>query len=116
MPYLEYALYADTIAATLCINRERPELDCQGKCYRSKQLANSFTYSLKEGQQQPAETSLPASQAPVQLKAAPFIAPTMVAFTPAENAFTQGWLLHAPGMGLSQHWGDVASPPPRLAA
>ena len=39
-PVLEYVIHYDYIVAELCENREKPLLDCHGKCYLGKQLAN----------------------------------------------------------------------------
>jgi hypothetical protein len=35
-----FAINQKTIAATLCENRNKPELSCHGKCYLRKQMAN----------------------------------------------------------------------------
>lgn len=32
-PFIEYAVNKDYIAEVLCINREKPEMECDGKCY-----------------------------------------------------------------------------------
>jgi|GEM_PF-3007825 len=109
MPYLEYAVYADTIAATLCINRDRPELDCQGKCYRNKQLAEKFA----QGQQQSSDAGLPSSQAPVLLKIAPFLAPERFAFPDLESEARRAWQVDLTNLARSQYWGDIVLPPPR---
>ena len=37
-PYVEYVLNQDYIAEFLCINKEKPELQCNGKCHLVKQL------------------------------------------------------------------------------
>lgn len=38
LPYVEYALNQAYIAEVLCINKERPQLKCDGKCYLNAQL------------------------------------------------------------------------------
>ncbi|WP_121064825.1 hypothetical protein [Maribacter vaceletii] len=38
LPLLEYISNKDYIAEVLCINKERTELNCQGKCYLMQQL------------------------------------------------------------------------------
>ncbi|MGO3708409.1 MAG: hypothetical protein ACTJGD_12010 [Mesonia hippocampi] len=43
LPFLEYAFNYDYIAEVLCINKDKPELDCNGKCYLMQQLAKSST-------------------------------------------------------------------------
>ena len=37
-PYVEYVLNQDYIAEFLCINKEKPELQCKGKCHLVKEL------------------------------------------------------------------------------
>ena len=39
MPVLEYIVEHDYIAEYLCINKDRPELQCNGKCYLMRKLA-----------------------------------------------------------------------------
>ena len=38
IPLFEYCLRKDYIAKVLCINKEKPQLKCNGKCHLSKQL------------------------------------------------------------------------------
>ncbi|MDB2462592.1 hypothetical protein N9W61_00595 [Algibacter sp.] len=37
-PYVEYVLNQDYIAEFLCINKDKPELQCNGKCHLVKEL------------------------------------------------------------------------------
>ena len=37
-PFLEYALNYDYISENLCINRDKPESHCKGKCHLKKRL------------------------------------------------------------------------------
>ncbi|MEK6153853.1 hypothetical protein WIW50_11360 [Flavobacteriaceae bacterium 3-367] len=39
-PIVEYAMNYDYIVNVLCENKDRPQLQCDGKCYLSKQLAS----------------------------------------------------------------------------
>ena len=39
MPLFEYIIEQDYIAEFLCVNTDKPELDCGGKCYLMQQLA-----------------------------------------------------------------------------
>lgn len=41
VPVVEYAVNYDYIAKVLCINKNRPEIHCNGKCYLSKELAKA---------------------------------------------------------------------------
>jgi hypothetical protein len=38
---MEYVVNYDYIVETLCINKDKPELNCNGKCYLSKELAKT---------------------------------------------------------------------------
>lgn len=37
-PYVEYLLNQDYIAEFLCINKDKPQLQCNGKCHLAKQI------------------------------------------------------------------------------
>lgn len=39
MPFLDYMVNYDYIAEALCENRDKPYLECNGKCYLEKELA-----------------------------------------------------------------------------
>jgi hypothetical protein len=41
IPIMEYVVNYDYIVETLCINKDKPELNCNGKCYLSKELAKT---------------------------------------------------------------------------
>ncbi|UKB79279.1 MULTISPECIES: hypothetical protein [Chryseobacterium] len=41
VPLVEYAVNYDYIVKVLCINKSRPEVHCNGKCYLSKELAKT---------------------------------------------------------------------------
>lgn len=54
-PFVEYAINQDYIAEFLCINKEKPEMQCNGKCHLYKELEKqqeetpvSLEISLKE--------------------------------------------------------------------
>lgn len=38
-PVIEYSIQYDFIVTVLCENKDQPELECNGTCYLSKQLA-----------------------------------------------------------------------------
>ena len=40
-PFLEYALNYDYISKVLCVNKNKPKLKCNGKCYLMQQLAKN---------------------------------------------------------------------------
>ncbi|SEH55118.1 hypothetical protein SAMN02927937_00158 [Paenimyroides aquimaris] len=41
IPVLEYVVFYDYIKNELCINKDRPELKCNGKCHLMKELAKA---------------------------------------------------------------------------
>jgi len=41
IPLMEYAVNYDYISTVLCINKSKPELHCNGKCYVSKELSKT---------------------------------------------------------------------------
>ncbi|MCJ7934377.1 MAG: hypothetical protein MUW56_12240 [Chryseobacterium sp.] len=41
IPMVEYAVNYNYIVNTLCVNKSRPEIHCNGKCYLSKELAKA---------------------------------------------------------------------------
>lgn len=48
--YLDFEVRRDYIIANLCVNRNRPQLHCDGKCYLAKKLA-----ALEEQEKKQAE-------------------------------------------------------------
>ena len=46
-PIAEYIVNYDYIVNTLCENKDRPELECNGKCYLSRQLAKEAEQNEK---------------------------------------------------------------------
>lgn len=41
LPVLEYVVFYDYIRNELCVNRDKPELECNGKCHLKKEMANT---------------------------------------------------------------------------
>ncbi len=39
LPVIEYAINYDYISKVLCVNKEKPKLQCNGKCHLTKELA-----------------------------------------------------------------------------
>jgi hypothetical protein len=79
--YLDYQLRKDFIIATLCENRNRPQLHCDGKCYLAKKIEDA----KKQEQRQAANdflTKMLSAQTPLSdlssgnfLNNAPAVAP-----------------------------------------
>lgn len=68
--YLDFELRRDYIVKNLCINRDRPELNCDGKCYLAKRIAaarekeeqkaeRNFIYQLCETLAEPIKPAFP---------------------------------------------------------
>jgi hypothetical protein len=49
-PYMDYALNKEFIAEVLCVNQDKPELKCNGKCYLKEQLEQSAEKEQQEQQ------------------------------------------------------------------
>ncbi len=47
MPLANYLINQDYIAEFLCINKDKPELECNGKCYLAKQLEEASSEKEK---------------------------------------------------------------------
>ncbi len=47
LPYLEYRLNKTYIAENLCINKDKPEMHCHGKCYLKKQIKKAAEQETK---------------------------------------------------------------------
>lgn len=41
VPIIDYAVNYQYISEVLCINKDRPEVHCKGKCYLSKELTKA---------------------------------------------------------------------------
>ena len=53
IPVLEYIAYYDYIKTELCVNKDKPEMHCDGKCYLAKQMtkANEAEKNTKDSKQ-----------------------------------------------------------------
>lgn len=41
LPVLEYVVFYDYIKNELCINKDKPELECNGRCHLKKEIAKA---------------------------------------------------------------------------
>jgi len=46
LPYIEYLVNYDYISTVLCVNKEKKEIDCNGKCHLEKQIENIVTAQI----------------------------------------------------------------------
>lgn len=46
LPLVDYFINYGYIVAELCVNRDKPELECNGKCYLTEQLAEASEEEL----------------------------------------------------------------------
>lgn len=53
LPFLEYQINLEYYQEVLCENRDRPKLNCDGKCYLAKQLQEAAESALPEAPQTP---------------------------------------------------------------
>ena len=52
-PYFEYIINFDYITKVLCINKEKTELNCLGKCYLSEELSKVNNEDNSENKRMP---------------------------------------------------------------
>lgn len=50
--YLDFEIRRDYIVANLCENRNRPQLNCNGKCYLAKRIAESRKQEERQAEKQ----------------------------------------------------------------
>lgn len=48
LPYLEYAVNYDYISTVLCINKDKPESTCKGKCHLNKKVAETVEAQIPD--------------------------------------------------------------------
>jgi hypothetical protein len=56
--WIDFKINQDLIAQTQCVNKEKPQTTCNGKCYLKKQLTNQKTQAEKQTQQSPPTTKI----------------------------------------------------------
>ncbi len=47
-PYIEYIINYNYISEVLCINKDKPEKHCNGKCHLKKQLEKSYKTQIPD--------------------------------------------------------------------
>lgn len=105
-PYLEYQVRLDEIASTLCVNADRPEMNCRGQCHlrqRLKELSG----------EQDLHSTQPASPRKLVM---------MVFFDDTESlALLPRGTCEKPAKGACMdipartYWAESPAPPPRLS-
>lgn len=73
--YLDYQLRKDYIISTLCENRNRPKLNCNGKCYLAKRIAEAAKQEQKQAESD-FLAKLLSAQAPVSAEFLTHFIPT----------------------------------------
>ena len=48
VPLLDYGLNYEYIAEVLCINTDKPELECNGKCYLTQEIQKTFLHEVTD--------------------------------------------------------------------
>ncbi len=86
-----FKLNQDYIASVFCINKNKPQLKCDGKCYLKKSIAKSATE--KEGKQ----VAPPDDKSPVILDGLPQVPTDLFSTSSNDSAFayqayTSSWL------------------------
>lgn len=58
VPLVEYALNYKYISEVLCVNKDKPQMSCSGKCYLKKQVKASVEKTIPN-QKEPKNNTLP---------------------------------------------------------
>lgn len=82
VPLINFAVNQDYIADFLCINSDKPELECNGKCYLMKKLQNQKDH----GDQQDSFPEINIYEFPIGFVAIAEIPPTII-FTMENKTF-----------------------------
>ena len=102
-PFIEYTLNQKYIAEVLCINKDKPQLDCQGTCYLNKQLQKENT---------PEQNSVPMAQQRIKLDKMP--PAVTVSFVPNQLHARNIWCRsEAASFNFSQYFSEIPTPPPK---
>jgi len=98
---LQYQLNKNYIAKNLCVNRNKPQMHCNGKCHLAKEL--------KKANQQEEKSDNPYKDVkPLQLFARDIYKPTILCFC------KQKYLLPFNDTTLLKGWPDSAFHPPTV--
>lgn len=88
-PIIDYAVNQDYIAEFLCINKDKPELECNGKCHLKKELQKtqedtqqSFSVNLEDYPISPLHSLL--SEIPTKL--------TIIPLRKVKNYYTEKYI------------------------
>ena len=49
LPVVEYVVFYDYIKNELCVNKDKPEMGCNGKCHLTKELAKASDTDTEKG-------------------------------------------------------------------
>jgi hypothetical protein len=105
MPYIEFALHQQEIAANLCENKNKPELHCNGHCYLLRQIRatqKAATPALPSAEKTASEILLHLRVETAQGSTP--VAPPRIAYATRRYA-----------LGSTQTTAEVPCPPPQFA-
>lgn len=101
IPFLEYAILQDYIENVLCVNKDKPELNCHGKCHLNKQLKKA-----NDAETKPKQTSMPR----VELKIFSIISDDKNDLKPVTHKKPIFSLYSFP---ITEFFSDIPTPPPK---
>ncbi len=104
VPYIDYYVNQDFIARELCENKDKPELNCKGKCHLDKEIKKTVQ---KENSPQS-----PFSPSQKQIKHGDFFCKNL---KKNNTLVSHNSILFKPYMMIwSNHSKDIPVPPPEL--
>lgn len=98
----DYILNRKFISATLCVNKEKPEMHCEGKCYLNKKLKQQD----KQDKQAPVTKN-------EQLTIQPFFVPELFSLSDARSLIKPTFFIKDEGLAYSSP-NSIFHPPSAL--
>lgn len=104
-PLFDYAVNLEYIASELCINKEKPQSTCNGKCYLNSELEQA--QNLNESEQKST-----APKIEVETPSLESLSATYLVFP--DGAKSIGLFHTNPSFQIKEYSIDVPTPPPEL--
>jgi len=106
-PYLEYAINKDYIAQVLCINKDEPVLQCDGKCHLKKEIEKA------NDSNENSDSSVPSRK--ISIKETLFTHLTVNSSKSTDELTTKNRLRSSSFLNEYEVYIDIEIPPPNFS-
>jgi len=103
-PFIEYLINREYIANVLCVNKNNPEIKCNGKCYLNKQLKKANEAEQSGNQAVPPK---------IEMEKYPVSSIDDYNFFNKVTDPSKGILFPYHSCSIKEHFSDVPTPPPK---